>query len=387
MRGIAIAVVVWFHVWQQCWHGTGFPIGGFEVNLQPIVETGFLGVSLFFFISGFVIGLPFVEAWFRKARPPSLSAFYWHRIIKIVPSYWLVIAVSLAVGLNVSPLPLTRDVGLHMLFIHNSDISARMSINGVLWTLAIEVQFYLIAPLLMWLFLRQPAIVLSAVLSGAIVWRLLSYSDQSALLDFRMDQLPGNLDLFMFGILAAYLFAFVEIRRPQWMERRALWTALALSGTLACLLLVNDCYRVRFDPNGMNLWQMKYRSCLGCAIALMALGSLFAASWWQRILANPLLLSLAAISYNLYLWHDLVTLGAERLRIPPWSTPVRYDDTRWSLIFLIVMPLVSIAVASVVTFGFERPLLRRFKDADPLGALMRALRVPFAKAVARRARR
>ena len=57
-------------------------------------ETGFIGVPLFFFLSGFVISFPFVRALVGGTAPPSWSHFACRRFIKIVPSYVLSIAVA-----------------------------------------------------------------------------------------------------------------------------------------------------------------------------------------------------------------------------------------------------------------------------------------------------
>ncbi len=374
LRGIAILVVVWIHVWQQCWRAVDFHVGPLEINLQPLAETGYLGVSLFFFISGFVIALPFVEAKFLDRPAPTLSNFYWRRFLKIVPSYWLNIVVCLALGVTFTSLygPPWRSILTHLAFIHNWDINDRMAINGVLWTLAVEVQFYAIAPFLIALFLRWPAVVFALSVGSAILWRIRSYTTDGTLLDFRMDQMPGNLDLFTFGILTAYLFVLVESRHPKLAARAAGWTVLGIAGALASLALVNWCYAVRYDHNGWggSYWQLQYRTLLAAAIGMTALGSLFAARWWKRTLANPVLLFLAAISYNLYLWHDVVALMSERYRIPNWHTPRRYDDPVWGTTYLIVVPIAAIVVATIVTYGFERPILR-FKNADPIGALLR----------------
>ena len=56
LRGIAIAAVVWFHLWQISWTWAIVPYT--NISLQPLAEAGFLGVALFFFISGFVLMLP-----------------------------------------------------------------------------------------------------------------------------------------------------------------------------------------------------------------------------------------------------------------------------------------------------------------------------------------
>ncbi len=385
LRGIAILVVLWFHTWQQSWLSSDFSSRHVPINFQPVVETGFLGVSLFFFISGFVIGLPFIEASLEGRPEPRLDTFYWHRFLKIVPSYWLNLAACLALGLTVytSFSSLANDAVVHLFFVHNWWNSSRMTINGVLWTLAIEVQFYLIAPFLLRVFLRFPLVTFLSVVFLANFWRFFNYTPDSLLLDYRMEQLPGNIDLFMIGILAAYVFAIVS-RLPELAGKSGRWTLLAAAGALAALYLVNGCYSVRYhdQSDAFSAWQMRFRTLLGASFAVLAVGSLFAAGWWKKLLANPVLLFLAAISYNLYLWHDVVLLLSERLRVPNWATADKHDDPVWQLVFSVTVPIVAIAVATAITYGFERPILqlKKTKPGEVLGALIARAKKGRAKA-------
>src|SRR5215475_15022894 len=132
LRGIAVLLVLWYHVWEISWLPA--PVSW----LQFVPETGFIGVHLFFFLSGFVISYPFVRAAAEGRTQPSWSHFAWRRFLKIVPSYWLAIAVAYAVGYaqvqpNADTLP---DLVTHLLFIHTWFPDRYGTINGVLWTLA-----------------------------------------------------------------------------------------------------------------------------------------------------------------------------------------------------------------------------------------------------------
>ena len=71
LRGIAIAAVVWFHLWQISWTWAFVPYT--SISLQPLAEAGFLGVALFFFISGFVLMLPYAQAHLAGTPRPTLA--------------------------------------------------------------------------------------------------------------------------------------------------------------------------------------------------------------------------------------------------------------------------------------------------------------------------
>ena len=143
LRGIAVLLVLWYHVWEISFLPAPLPW------LQFVPETGFIGVPLFFFLSGFVITYPFVRARVAKTQQPTWGYFAWRRFIKIVPSYLLSIAIAYAIGYAATQGggPVWRDILAHLFFVHTWWPSTFGSINGVLWTLAVEVEFYCIFPL------------------------------------------------------------------------------------------------------------------------------------------------------------------------------------------------------------------------------------------------
>jgi peptidoglycan/LPS O-acetylase OafA/YrhL len=92
LRGVAVLLVLWYHVWEISWLNAPF------AWLQFVPETGFVGVHLFFFLSGFVIVYPFVRAAASGRHQPSWGHFAWRRFIQIFPSYALAIVVAVGRG-------------------------------------------------------------------------------------------------------------------------------------------------------------------------------------------------------------------------------------------------------------------------------------------------
>lgn len=220
LRGIAVLLVIFFHYavlregrFDDPWIAA---IASVEA-INRIVHHGYLGVDLFFVISGFLLALP----WFVHARegraPPSVAGFYRRRFRRIAPAYYLQLA-----ALFVAVLPLLHGAGYwrsdlyayawnavaHGLFVHNLFplTSASMGVNGALWTLGVEAQFYLLLPLAAPLFVRRPIVMLAASLAIAIAWRWLARDD------FLRAQLPAYLGHFALGIVLG--LAWLE-RRPR----------------------------------------------------------------------------------------------------------------------------------------------------------------------------
>ncbi|HEY2476532.1 MAG TPA: acyltransferase [Candidatus Cybelea sp.] len=351
LRGLAVLLVLWYHVWEFSWLTP-------PESLAFLPATGFVGVILFFFLSGFVISYPFVRSRAHQTRRPSWANFAWRRFIKIVPSYALSIAVAYAIGYaqlqpDAKPLP---DLTTHFLFVHTWFPNRFGTINGVLWTLAIEVEFYFVFPLIWWLFARRPYLVTAGMIAIAWIWRVsLAHCCYSTLFPTYEENLPGYLDIFGFGMISAHLFVALSSRPRPLLAK--LGPLIALAGFVMFWELLVSVYGYRFADQWAGVWQIERRPLLGLAFALIALGSLVSPKWWQLLLDNPPLRFLATISYNLYLYHQMVARQLIWHHVPPYQGDPHYD-TQWQVRFTGLAIAVNIALATVVTYCFERPLLR-----------------------------
>jgi peptidoglycan/LPS O-acetylase OafA/YrhL len=352
LRGVAVLLVLWYHVWEIAWLAT-------PPWLAFLPATGFVGVQLFFFLSGFVISYPFVRATLHRRPQPAWANFAWRRFIKIVPSYVLSIAVAYAIGYAqvqpyASPVP---DVLAHLLFIHTWFPARFGSINGVLWTLAVEVEFYCIFPLIWAFFKRQPWITAAGMIAIAWIWRAaMAQCCYDTLFAQYEENLPGYLDIFAFGMIGAYAFARFGDR---WRASRAtnVSPAIALIGIVALLALLENLYGYSLHDQWAGVWQIDRRPLLGAAFLIVALGSLASPRWWQILLDNPPLRFLATISYNLYLYHQLIARELFWHQIPAYAGDPHQDRT-WQERYTACAFAITIAQAALVTYGFERPLLR-----------------------------
>jgi peptidoglycan/LPS O-acetylase OafA/YrhL len=358
LRGIAILLVLWYHVWEISWLSP-WPW------LQFLPATGFVGVHLFFFLSGFVISYPFVRAAVAGRPPPAWGHFAWRRFIKIVPSYVLSIAVAYAIGYaqvqrNASLVP---DLVTHLLFVHTWFPLRFGTIDGVLWTLAVEVEFYCVFPLIWWCFRRQPWLTAGVMIAIAWWWRAaLAACCFSTLFPTYEENLPGYLDLFAFGLIGAYAFTRFG---DGWRASRMRYVAplVAIAGFAFLVALLESLYGYRFYDQWSGVWQINYRPLLGAAFAIIALASLASPRWWRIVLDNAPLRFMAAISYNLYLYHQLIARELLWHHIPPYSG-VPHEDPQWQIDYTEAAFAATIAQAALITYCVERPLLRL---KDPIG--------------------
>jgi len=374
LRGLAIALVVWFHIWQITWLGANLPLFGHTFNFNVIPETGFVGVSLFFFISGFVIFYPYARTMFDGAPRQTTRTFYYRRLLKILPSYYFALAAMTALGWFTfsSQADELRQLGFHAIFIFGFFPDTIGSVNGVLWSLAVEMQFYLIFPLICWCAMRRPLATFATLTVIAIVYRALIFHRDDV--EQLVDQLPGVLDIFAAGMFAAFAYRALAVRTPRLVARRWLWTLVGIGGLAACWWLIGTLYAERTMPHWPMDWWPPGRPALNVAFVLLTLGTLFALPVWQRIVANPILVSLSFVSYNLYIWHQMISQGLEAAKIPGWTTRDQHADPAWEVGFTVEAFALGLLVSWLVTILVEQPLLR----ARPFQAFLTRARAPAA---------
>jgi peptidoglycan/LPS O-acetylase OafA/YrhL len=143
----------WSGSWYQ-WSDSPSPI----VKIcRCTIFDGALGVSLFFVISGLCIRLSHIAA-----REFLLTNFYWRRFWRIYPPYLIALAAFVAVQPNHK----TGDILSHVFLVHNYSVSYFYSINRPFWSLALEVQVYLLYPLLLLMHNHWGAVRTAIVLFG-----------------------------------------------------------------------------------------------------------------------------------------------------------------------------------------------------------------------------
>ncbi len=351
LRGIAILVVLGFHSWLFSFYSPPAPFA-------VIVQTGYLGVELFFLISGFCLFFPYAREALDGGAGQSVGTFAYRRFIKIVPSYALALTVTVLVALpTLSGSDLSGPaLWTHALFLNNWFNDPLGGANSVFWSLGVEVQFYLIFPLLAFAFARRPLITLAAMVGVALAYRhLLAGCCLST--ETVMRQVPAFLDIFALGMFSAYAVVFARTRF-DWVGRARLGftlAALASLGVLWALLL--SASSVFYAPGGRDSWNLLGRTELAATLAVLVISSCLAQRWWRQVLANPVLVFISVLSYNLYLWHTLIELWLIHHHLPPTSAVDPHSDEAWKPWYLGVAIPSSFLISAAVTYFVERPLL------------------------------
>lgn len=361
LRGLAVLLVVGFHTWLYSWLTPSLTLFGINIPVAIVPTSGYLGVELFFLVSGFCLCFPYARARLEGTRAPGIREFAERRFMKIVPSYALALGATAFVSLAAFSHPgdLLWALLNHALFFNNSYDDPFGQTNAVFWSLAVEVQFYLIFPFVVRAFVRRPIGVTLGLAAVALVYR---FSTAGCCLgrETITRQLPAFLDVFACGMFAAYALVFLRTRVPEGARTRAFATLLAAGlAVIAFTLLGQASAALSVSPNGREHWLLVNRTLLAAVGGATIVASSFAAGWWRAALGNPVLVFLSLVSYNLYLWHTLVAIWLLGHKIPPSAIGDPHGDPVWKPIYVACVLTASLVISTAITYFIERPLLSR----------------------------
>lgn len=366
-RALAASAVVVTHVGFN----TGAALNGHAAGLLARLD---IGVALFFLISGFLLFRPWALSHIAGAPRPAAGPYLWRRALRVLPALWVaVLGVSVLVPEN-GPVPL--PTWLAQLALLQTYLPVRQLLGlSPLWSLATEVAFYLVLPLLGaglvalrggTLEQRMRRAVLGLVALGAVplLFRSLVLGGQIPAGDASF-WLPAYLDWFALGMFLALVRAYRELA-PQ--TRR--WTLLEdlAAGPGACWAAAAALYVVASTqiagPRSLlapTAFEATAKHWLYAAVAFLALlpGVLGDPGHGRirRLLGSRPLRFVGDVSYGIFLWNMPVLFLVFRL-----LHLTVFDAPFWRT--LAVVYVVTLAVATASHYVVERPFLR-LKDRLP----------------------
>lgn len=299
LRAVAILHVVFSHGAMDLAPDMQGPLGKIK---WLMIATNF-GVPLFFVLSGFLITR-------QLAGGMPIRTFYWHRFAKIYPTYLLAVLVfGLLARVD------EADVWLqHILAFHNTSVVLSSRMSGHLWSLAVEIQFYLLAPVLFafgFRWLSPLGLALVGVLSffGHLAYLLHTVPTHAERLLSALNVYQSSSFNFLALCLGGLLFrAHIENRSWRWAPMIGLAATVAMP--LICAVFVPS---LRIDQ--ANLSHPLSLMALLMLIAAPPLASVCLAfwilrsGWFNNKAAASVVGFVSAISYQWYLWHPLVLNG------------------------------------------------------------------------------
>src|SRR5579872_335717 len=344
LRFAAIGMVVLFHLngylaakWPLH-HAGALPQSSW---LAQAALEGFRGVELFFVISGFILALPFAAHHINGAAPVSLRKYYLRRLTRLEPPYFVTAGVLFALAVWIqgqSMKTLLPHLLASLVYLHNVIYGMPSRVIGVAWSLEIEVQFYLLVPLLTLLFAVRNRLLRRWCLSGLILTIILI---QPALLQHSVRgslTILAYLQFFLVGFLLADIFV------AGWKEAPttcAGWDAVTLIGwPLMFVVLQSD---------RLTHWAFP-------GLIFLLYVAAFRGRWTRELFSNRWITMIGGVCYSMYLIHyEVISAVGRFTRTIGANLPYgRYLSLQ---AVLIGTPLICVCGAYFAVL--ERPCMRR----------------------------
>jgi peptidoglycan/LPS O-acetylase OafA/YrhL len=349
LRGIAIALVVWHHLVEPY-----LPLGSASWLgwLRVATNLSWSGVDLFFVLSGYFIGGILID---HRTSPELTRAFYVRRAVRILPLYYATLAFTLLLAAHLFSASFALFPGwIYSAFLTNFALSWHNAWDwyplSVLWSIAVEEQFYLAAPwIVRWMRpARLPVLMLSLVclawLLRVAVFHL--YPGQNLAGHVLM---PMRMDTLACGVLLAWAVR-TPATAPFFRRLAGTWPVwLAAGGGLFFLLAIGrhfhaDSLAVYF---GYTVMALTYT-------LLVAVVAVVRPPMLVRLLSSRPCTSFGRYSYFIYLWHMLIGWGIIR-----WLGGADFVINSPRSLGIVVLAVAATWFAGAISWKyFEEPLVK-----------------------------
>jgi len=306
--------------------------------LSMLIETHFV-VTMFFVLSGFVFTLAGV------GHHISYRRFMRNRLLRICPLYFALVLFGMAV------FPERTNwngfVGTFTAFANTHMSLNFFPISATFWTVAIELQFYLLFPLLMTVLNREGPRPLVCIVLLSVGLRLCGFWLGASIRDINYWHLLGRIDAFLFGMLLAWGY------RKYRLQRISVWSVLPALMAL---------FGMTFTLNHLGGWpvQVWWRTLwptLEAAVCCLFVWAYLPASHRMPRVLSRVLTGLGELSFAVYLMHMAVlhALVRQGIFFDLWPSLPTWDALANTL--LVVLPC-TLALAALAYFGIEAPFMR-----------------------------
>jgi peptidoglycan/LPS O-acetylase OafA/YrhL len=319
----------------------------YDSYLDRVITGGGFGVFLFFGLSGYLLYWPFARRDFGGGGAVQLRRYATNRALRILPLYWLSVVVVLLVQEEGGT---AEQWWRFMLLMENFSTSTVGQVNGVLWSLVVEIHFYVLLPLLALGIsraaagsLKRAAAAIAALGAGSLGLWLAFVTFGSPPNPLWRYNIPATFFYFVGGMLLVLVRIEWERRPPRWLAgpfgAGDVW--LLAGAALTAVVF----WRYDLGP----LFAVISFLVVGACVLPLRAGRLVRMLDWRPLAA------IGVASYSLYVWHDRVIDNGLRRGLLPEST---------APLLLVALPL-CIGIALVSYRLVEAPFLRLRRRWSP----------------------
>ena len=358
LRFVAIAMVVVFHIWGY------YRVYAPATSVDKLADHPILhevlrgwqgGVQLFFVISGFILGLPFARHVLNDGPPIALKQYFMRRLTRLEPPYIVAMIALFFAAIALGKYTFSQlfpSLLASLVYLHNIVFQKYPLVTVVAWSLEIEVQFYILAPLIALIF-RLPQLQRR----GLMLLGIVGVPVLHGFFELPFSSIYNYIQFFLAGFLLADLYATKSSKQTD------AWWGVPLGLALLCYML---CVRQAETWGG--------RIAHPVVLAAFCYVGLFF-DRWKRILGTPWLSIIGGMCYSIYLLHfaviSLFGRAVVRLQPTPYFVP--------NFVVHVALQLVAVVGVGAVFFHLiEKPCMRRewYRDLPWLNSWKRAAPAP-----------
>ena len=335
---MSMMLIIFNHVfvaWKHYVHGDLHDnLESWPLPLRFLLNNGEASVQIFFGLSGFIISYAFARG-YAKGKTLSLKNFYLRRLVRIEPPY-LILSTLFFLMFLLKGWHNFQHFGPHYLaslfYVHNIVYPHIGGLNDITWTLEVEIQFYLLAPLLCQIFRLKQGLRVSILLLATTVLILLPYY-----------YLPNFISLYNYAgyFLVGMLIADMTVHGKELVEKFRIPLHILTAISLYTLLF------------GSYLPWSIYMKCAPVILFFVGFGVLNL-GFWKRIFSIGIFPVLGGMSYSIYLFHNLFItyLFVYKIYLPGESVSIMLFNILW-------MSITVFAVGAIIFRIVEKPFMNR----------------------------
>jgi peptidoglycan/LPS O-acetylase OafA/YrhL len=339
LRFLAIFLVILYHSQLLLFYKINnvFIDNFSDYTILYFFRNGFQGVELFFAISGFILGLPFANQKINKGKKVVLKKYYLRRLTRLEPPYIVAILlffILLVINRGIYfPDLITRTLA-SVVYLHNIIFGYFPLVTPVAWSLEIEVQFYLLAPLLTEIYKLNKTLRRVVLFSAIILLPIIQWYFQIQTLS-----ILKFLQYFLVGLTLADFYSEKnkkEINNPFY----------SLAGLILFIALLY-----------FNIERSLFEAIIFPIMIFLFYYLVFHNPFWKKVFQYRILTTIGGMCYSIYLLHFSITSKVvdyfKYYQITDYSLPNVFVNS-------IICSIITLAVSAIFFLLIEKPCM--YKD-------------------------